>query len=271
MKILFKTICILFTFLTCTSFVNAQNITVKGTVTDDSGEGLPGVSVVVKGQATGVITDVDGHYSLSVPTGAILTYTFIGFEQREIKALKEKIDVSLKPSSVALSDVVVVGYGTQSRKTLTTAISKVSGDVIKDVPTSTLGEGLKGKIAGTRFYSNNTTPGEEVTIRIRGGSSINKSNEPLILVDGVERSLAGLNNNDIESIEVLKDAASTAIYGSRASNGVVLVTTKNGTNGMAPQITFEATIAAPTPFSFSHVLSPILQASFFYEAYLTLL
>lgn len=244
MKILFKTICILFTFLTCAVCVNAQNITVRGTVTDDSGEGLPGVSIVIKGQATGVITDVNGHYALSVPTGAILTYTFLGFESREIKALKEKIDVSLKPSSVALSDVVVVGYGTQSRKTLTTAIAKVSGDVIKDVPTSTLGEGLKGKIAGTRFYSNNTTPGEEVTIRIRGGSSINKSNEPLILVDGVERSLAGLNNNDIESIEVLKDAASTAIYGSRASNGVVLVTTKNGTTGMAPQITFEATIAA---------------------------
>ena len=122
-------------------------------------------------------------------------------------------------------------------------MTKVSGDVLKNVPVSSVAEGLKGKIAGARLYSKNNTPGADATIRIRGGSSINKSNDPLILVDGIERTFSGLNPNDIESIEVLKDAASTAIYGSRASNGVVLITTKTGATNQAPTITFEANVA----------------------------
>lgn len=134
-----------------------------------------------------------------------------------------------------MDEVVVVGYGTQSRRTITSAITKVSGDALKNVPVNTIGEGLKGKIAGARLYSNNNTPGADATIRIRGGSSINKSNDPLILVDGVERAFSGINPNDIESIEVLKDAASTAIYGSRASNGVILITTKKGSANQVPE------------------------------------
>jgi TonB-linked SusC/RagA family outer membrane protein len=156
---------------------------------------------------------------------------------------RSQINITLSESTLGLDEVVVVGYGTQSRRTVTSAITKVGGEVLQDIPINTVGEGLKGKIAGARLYSNNNTPGSDVTIRIRGGSSINKTNDPLILVDGVERAFSGINPNDIESIEVLKDAASTAIYGSRASNGVILITTKKGSMNKAPRITFEANVA----------------------------
>src|SRR5690606_29064432 len=154
-----------------------------------------------------------------------------------------KIDISLQPSATGLDEVVVIGYGTESRRTLTTSIAKVDGKTLETIPISNVGEGLKGKVAGARIYSNNTAPGSEPIIRIRGGSSINKSNNPLVLIDGVELGLSDINPNDIESIEVLKDAASAAIYGSRASNGVILVTTKKGSLNKKPQITLETTTA----------------------------
>lgn len=222
----------------------AQGITITGTVVDDNGSPLPGVSVVQKGTKKGVITDIGGNYSINVPKNTKLLFTFLGFDSKEMLPKGNVLNVTMQPSSVSLKEMVVVGYGVQSRKTLTTSIAKLNGDAVDGLPISTLGEGLKGKLSGTRFYSTNNSPGEEVTIRIRGGSSINKSNDPLILVDGVERSFAGLNSNDIKSIEVLKDAASTAIYGSRASNGVILITTKSGSANQAPSITFEASIAA---------------------------
>ena len=187
---------------------------------------------------------MDGKYSLNSQKGAVLVFSFIGYITKEVKVGDEyTINITLAPSTIGLDEVVVVGYGTQSKRTITSAVTKVSGDVLKNVPVSSVAEGLKGKIAGARLYSNNNTPGADATIRIRGGSSINKSNDPLILVDGIERTFSGLNPNDIESIEVLKDAASTAIYGSRASNGVVLITTKTGATNQAPTITFEANVA----------------------------
>lgn len=148
----------------------------------------------------------------------------------------------MEPTTLGLDEVVVVGYGTQSKRTVTSAISKVDGETLKSTPINTVGEGLKGKIAGVRVYNTNNTSGAEATFLVRGGSSISQSNSPLILVDGIERSTAGINPNDIESIEVLKDAASSAIYGSRASNGVVLITTKKGKSG-TPRVTFEASFA----------------------------
>ncbi|WP_298647760.1 TonB-dependent receptor [uncultured Proteiniphilum sp.] len=222
----------------------AQEITVTGVVHDNEGETLPGVSVVVKGTTHGTVTDIEGNFEIKVPQGATLEFSYVGFQPQEIRITnQERLNVVLNVSTVGLDEVVVVGYGTQSRRTVTSAITKVGGEALQNIPISTVGEGLKGKIAGARIYSNNNTPGADATIRIRGGSSINKSNEPLILVDGVERAFSGINPNDIESIEVLKDAASTAIYGSRASNGVVLITTKKGSINKAPNITFEANVA----------------------------
>lgn len=236
----------LFLLVTVAPFmdISAQEMNVSGTVIDNDGLTMPGVTVSVKGTSTGAITDIDGKYSLNVQKGSTLVFSFIGYTTKEVKVENNTaVNVTLVLSTIGLDEVVVVGYGTQSKRTITSAVTKVSGDVLKNVPISSVGEGLKGKIAGARLYSNNNTPGADATIRIRGGSSINKSNDPLILVDGVERSFSGINPNDIESIEVLKDAASTAIYGSRASNGVVLITTKKGSANQTPTITFEANVA----------------------------
>lgn len=228
--------------------MRAQELKMTGIVKDNEGFTLPGVSVLVKGTTNGTITNMDGEYSVATTKGAVLVFSYVGFKvQEHLVTNQQKMDVVLEPSMIGLDEVVVVGYGTQSRRTVTSAISKVGGEVLSNVPVNNVAEGLKGKIAGARLYSNNNSPGSDPVIRIRGGSSINKSNDPLILVDGVERSFAGINPNDIESIDVLKDAASTAIYGSRASNGVVLVTTKQGTRNSAPRITFDANIAWQGP------------------------
>ena len=238
----FYLILILLLFSGAYSF--AQEINISGIVIDNEGLTLPGVSVSVKGTTNGTITDIDGNYTLKASRGSTLLFSYIGYESQEIKVENQSnINITLLPSTVGLDEVVVVGYGTQSRRTITSAITKVGGEVLQNIPVNSVGEGLKGKIAGARLFTDNNTPGADAVIRIRGGSSINKSNDPLILVDGVERAFSGLNPNDIESIEVLKDAASTAIYGSRASNGVVLVTTKKGSRSRAPSITFEANVA----------------------------
>ncbi|MDR1091496.1 MAG: TonB-dependent receptor [Prevotella sp.] len=235
---------ILFSLMFSANTLFAQEMNVTGTVIDNEGLTLPGVSVSIKGTTQGTITDIDGNYELKATKGSTLLFSYVGYVSQEIKVENlSKINVTLLVSTVGLDEVVVVGYGTQSRRTITSAITKVGGETLQNIPISTVGDGLKGKIAGARLYSNNNAPGSDAVIRIRGGSSINKSNDPLILVDGVERAFSGLNPNDIESIEVLKDAASTAIYGSRASNGVVLITTKKGSMGKAPTITFEANVA----------------------------
>ncbi len=217
---------------------------INGTVTDEQGQPLPGVTVVEKGTTNGTITNLDGQFLLKAPVGAVLSFSFIGYQSQEALVRDQsELKIRMVTSTQGLDEVVVVGYGTQSRRTVTSAITKVDGAVLKNIPINTVGDGLKGKIAGARLYTNNYTPGADPIIRIRGGSSINKSNDPLILVDGIERAFSGLNPNDIESVEVLKDAASTAIYGSRASNGVVLITTKKGSKSKAPRITFELSAA----------------------------
>ncbi|MCG6190833.1 SusC/RagA family TonB-linked outer membrane protein [Maribellus maritimus] len=221
---------------------NQQQKAISGKVTDSSGSPLPGVTVIVKGTTNGTVTNTDGDYSLSnIPTDAILQFSFVGMQSQEITiGSRTNINITLQEEAISLDEVVAIGYGSQSRRTLTTSIAKVNSETLENIPITSVGDGLKGKISGARIYSNNFAPGEEPIIRIRGGSSINKSNDPLILVDGMEIGLSDINSNDIESIEVLKDAASTAIYGSRASNGVVLVTTKRGGVNKAPRISFEA-------------------------------
>lgn len=235
---------LLIAFLLPFLLLNAQTRTITGTVADRNGELIIGAAVMVKGSMTGVATDIDGKYVLETKKGATLEFSFIGYESQSIiVGNADRINVTLLESTVGLEEVFVVGYGTQSKRTVTSSISKVSGEALLNKPINSVGDGLKGRIAGAQVYSTNHSPGAEPTIRIRGGSSIDRSNDPLILIDGVERDLSGVNPNDIESIEILKDAASAAIYGSRASNGVVLVTTRRGRENTAPSITFEASWA----------------------------
>lgn len=225
----------------CDLYGQENMFDVQGLVTSESGEPLPGANILEKGTTNGTVTNADGTFSLSV-TGqsSILVFSFIGYARKEIDLNgKTRIDVTMEPDMKSLDEIVVVGYGEQSRKTLTTSISKYSPQELSNIPINTIGEGLKGKISGVRVYSNSGQPGEIPQIRIRGGSSIQKSNAPLVLVDGFARSIGDVNPHDIASIEVLKDAAATAIYGARGSNGVVLITTKKGGFNTKPEITFE--------------------------------
>ena len=160
---------------------------------------------------------------------------------------RSAIDVVLEEDALMVDDVVVIGYGTQSRRTITAAVSKVDGEKLAGAPVNSIGDALKGRVGGVRVSSADNQPGSDPVFLIRGGSSINQSNAPIIIIDGVNREMTGLNPNDIESIEVLKDAASAGIYGARASNGVILITTKKGSMARGPQVTFEAQAAWTSP------------------------
>ena len=238
MRFFYKTITI-FALLFCVAIVFAQEMSVSGVVEDETGEPLPGVSITIKGTALGVITDADGNFTIHVPKGAILSFSYVGFASKEVKIETAIVKVVLNSSSVELDDVVVVAYGTQSRRTLTSSVSKVNTKDLENMSVTNVMDALKGKVAGARIYSNSGQPGEAPSIIIRGGSSINKSNSPLILVDGFERGYNEINPADIESVQILKDAASTALYGSRASNGIVLITTKSGSMSSKPRVTFQ--------------------------------
>ncbi len=227
-------------------------INLSGQISDEKSQPIKGATIGIQGSAEQASSNDQGEFTVEVERLPVtLTFSYIGFESLSypVSSAASPLKIQLIPSAANIDEVVVVGYGTQSRRTLTTAISKVDGKALQDIPISTVGEGLKGKIAGTRVYQSNNSPGADAVFRIRGGSSINKTNDPLVLVDGVERAFSGVNPNDVESIEVLKDAASTAIYGSRASNGVVLITTKNGKNTSSARITFDANYAFQSPES----------------------
>jgi TonB-linked SusC/RagA family outer membrane protein len=212
----------------------AMDVTVTGKITGETGEGLPGVSVSVKGTSTGTVSDVNGAYSLTVPNEtSVLVYSFIGYVTQEIPVgSRTKIDVALDPDVTSLSEVVVMGYGTQEKKEVTGAVSSVSSKEITQVATTGLDQALQGRMSGVQVTQNSGEPGGSVSIRIRGAGSLNGGNEPLYVVDGAYYgNLNSINPNDIERIDVLKDAASAAIYGSRGTNGVVIVTTKRGKTG----------------------------------------
>lgn len=221
---------------------------VTGRVTDPNGEPVIGASIVVEGSSNGTTSDVNGEFSLHVPANAKLEVSFLGYKNRTVAvAGKTRLDIRLEEDTAILDDVVVIGYGTQSRRTLTSAVSKINGKELESLPVNSIGDALKGKVPGVRISTANNQPGSEPVFLVRGGSSINQSNAPIVIVDGVRREMSGLNTNDIESIEILKDAASAGIYGASASNGVILVTTKKGSRSQGPQITFEAQAAWTSP------------------------
>lgn len=213
---------------------------VTGTVTDESGEPLIGATVVLKGTLDGTVTEVDGSYSIDVRQG-ILVFSYTGYEPQEIPIDgKTRIDVVLKTSSYILSDVVVIGYGTQKKEDLTTAVVVVGEKDIENRPMVSAAEALQGKAAGVQVVQPSGKPGGDIAVRVRGSTSVLAGNEPLYVVDGVPTTdIRGLNPADIATMTVLKDASSAAIYGARAANGVVLITTKRGKEGVSI-ITFNA-------------------------------
>ncbi|EOR95521.1 SusC [Arcticibacter svalbardensis MN12-7] len=209
-----------------------NNLRVEGTVTDaNTGETLIGVSVTKKGTKNGISTDVNGRYILSdVPVGTVLVVSYIGYEVKEIPVTSGKLDIKLRVSSNVLEDVVVIGYGSVKRKDVTTAISSVSTKDLDQRPIVSAAQAIQGRAAGVSVIQPNGTPGAEMSIRIRGTTSFNGSNDPLYVVDGVPvDNINFLSPTDIASMQILKDASSAAIYGSRAANGVILITTKSGT------------------------------------------
>lgn len=230
---------IAFLLLLCTPFVAvvyAQSLTVTGTVTDSQG-GVPGVNVKVKGSTTGTITDIDGKFTLNVPSSkSILVISYIGYTTQEVPVNNQKtLNIKLKEDTKVLDEVVVVGYGVQKKSHLTGSVSKMDVNSLTDIPVTQVDQLLQGKIAGVNIQNSTSEAGAAPQIRVRGMGSISADSSPLIVIDGypVPEGLSTLDMADIASIEVLKDAASAAIYGSRAANGVILVTTKEGSASKA--------------------------------------
>ena len=207
--------------------------TITGKVTDSNGEPLPGVTVVVKGTTTGVITDFNGDYRmLNVPDNAILVFSFVGMKNQEMAVRgKKSINVTLQEEAIGLEEVVAIGYGTMKKKDLTGSVVSMKNEAITITPTSNVMEALQGKIAGMDIVKTSGKIGEDVSILLRGSRSIYGDNTPLFIIDGIPGSYSEVNPSDIESVDVLKDASSTAIYGSAGSNGVVIITTKRGKGG----------------------------------------
>ncbi|HEX9956812.1 MAG TPA: TonB-dependent receptor plug domain-containing protein, partial [Fibrella sp.] len=222
---------------------------VSGRVTDEAtGGGLPGVSVVVKGTSRGTTTDGDGNYRVNVPdqntgSGLTLVFSFIGYASQEVVVgNRTSVNVVLAGDNKTLNEVVVVGYGTQSRRELTGSVASLQTQSIRDQPVTNVVEGLTGRMPGVLIQQNTGAPGNAPSIKVRGLGSISAGNGPLVVIDGQPINSGGLTNagglnqlnpNDIEKIDVLKDASATAIYGSRGSNGVIMVTTKRGKSGQS--------------------------------------
>lgn len=236
-----------------------QSITVSGTVYADNREPLPGATIVVKGQNRGTSSDGKGHYSLQAAPGQILTVSAIGYKTAEVTArLGTVLDITLTESASQLNEVVVVGYGTQERKNLIGSVSQLDADAVRTRPVASFEQQLQGRVAGVQVSANTGIPGDGLYFRIRGSTSINASNDPLYVVDGVfinnnslqkittqgqaNNPLADINPADIESISILKDAEATAIYGARAANGVVVITTKRGSYNAKTRVAINTSV-----------------------------
>lgn len=222
--------------------------TIKGVINDEQGETIIGASVIIKGEDTGTTSDMDGRFTLEAPEGAILVISYIGYHTQEVKVRKRSLlRVVLKEDNQLLDEVVVVGYGTVKKSDLTGAVSGVSNRQYKNQPVQRVENILQGRTPGVEVTATSGMPGASMKVRVRGTTSINKSSDPLYVIDGIISSsgLDGINPSDIQSMEILKDASSTAIYGSRGSNGVILITTKQGSEGKA-QVTFDGSVGLST-------------------------
>ncbi|MCH3992312.1 MAG: TonB-dependent receptor [Prevotella sp.] len=218
----------------------AQNVNITGNVTDDTGQPIIGASVKISGGTTGAVTDMDGNFTLSVPENSKLKISYVGYKDKYVIAKSGKMSISLIEDTNVLNEVVAIGYGTAKRKDVTGSVSSVSNTQLVSVPVASPLEAMQGKLAGVRVTVPEGNPDAEVIIRVRGGGSITRDNTPLYIVDGFPvTSISDIPTSDIESIDVLKDASSTAIYGSRGANGIILVTTKSGKAGKV-QVNYNA-------------------------------
>lgn len=211
-----------------------ESITVEGTITETgTGMPIPGANILEKGTENGVMSDFDGNYSIEVPEDAVLKISFIGYASKQIQVNgRNQLDIVMENEASALEEVVVVGYGTQRKKDLTGSVSVVSTKDFEQQPVSRVDQVLQGRASGVQVTQAGGAPGGESRVRIRGANSVLGNNDPLYVIDGyVGADFNMVNPSDIESIQVLKDAASTSVYGSRGANGVVIITTKDGTKG----------------------------------------
>ena len=234
-----------------------QSISVTGTVVDQNGEPLMGVNVIEKGTTNGTMTDMDGRFTLSVPGNATLQISYIGYTTEEVVVNNQtKLNITLKEDSQNLDELVVVGYGVVRKADLAGSVAVLDSKSFKDQPIVQVSDALQGRVSGVQVQ-NSGVPGGTVKIRVRGSGSINRSNDPLYVIDGIvrESGLTGLNPEDIQSMQVLKDASSTAIYGSRGANGVVLITTKTG-KANTREITLDAKVGIGTVAKRYETLSP---------------
>jgi TonB-dependent starch-binding outer membrane protein SusC len=243
----------------------AQQKTISGKVTDQkSSESLPGVTIMVVGTTTGTVTDLDGNYSIAVKNGDVLEFSYVGYKKQDITVSSQNIiNVELGSEIKDLGEVVVIGYGTVKKSDATGSVTAVSSKDFNKGSITSAQDLLVGKTAGVVITNAGGAPGSGATIRIRGGSSLNASNDPLIIIDGVpidnnniggsSNFLSFINPNDIETFTVLKDASATAIYGSRASNGVILITTKKGTTGKTIQVNYDINTSVSSAIKFVDV------------------
>ena len=243
----------------------AQNkVHVSGTVIDEQKMPMIGVSVIEKGSLNGVITDIDGKYSISVSEGAVLEFSYIGYQNASIVAAEGVFDITLNPDSQVLEETVVVGYGVQKKSSLTGAVSQVKSEDIEARTITNASQALQGKTSGVQVLSASARPGASPSIRIRGVSS-NNSSDPLYVVDGrLTKSISGIDPNDIESMEVLKDGASAAIYGAEAGNGVILITTKKGKG--SGKITYDYQYSSQSVSKVPHMMNSEQFIDFYTEA-----
>ena len=248
----------------------AQNMNVSGTVYDKYNKVIPGVAVVVKGTSRGTIADFQGNYSIEAPADAVMLFMCIGYKDKEVKVSgRAKINVVLSEDSFKLKDAIVVGMGTQKRNTITSSVAVVESDAVVDRPVTDLTSALQGNVAGLGFNVDASEsgvggePGAAIRFNIRGTGSIN-GGEPYVLVDGVEQSLQNVNPSDVESITVLKDASSSAVYGARAAYGVVLVTTKSGGKGKA-RVQYRGSVGFSSPINMPEMMSSLEFAGYINE------
>lgn len=221
----------------------AQNITIKGTVSDANGDPIPGAYVAVRNTTTGTVTDIDGNYSLSVPRNATLEFSFMGYVTTSVTVGdKTVVNATLVEDAEALEATVVIGYGTAKKSDVTGSIASVNQEVLRQIPAGDIAAALQGRVAGMEMRSTSSKPGAAMQIRIRGTRSLSASNDPLIVLDGIpfSGSLSDINVDDVKSIDILKDASSTAIYGSRGANGVIMITTEHGQQGAPVKVNFNS-------------------------------
>ncbi len=243
--------------MTLSLLASAQNVTVSGTVTDERNEPAIAASVLVSGTNNGTVTDASGRYSISVKKGQILIFSYLGYKEQQVLVVNQtSVDVKLEPDTNLLDELVVVGYGATKRSDLTGAVASVSSEKVEGYKSATVLDALSGQVAGVQIAATDGTPGAGFDIKVRGVGSINGDSSPLYVVDGFQvDNIDYLSNSDIESIEILKDASSSAIYGSRAANGVVLVTTKSGKTGR-PSISYSGSASYRTITKHLDLLNP---------------